>query len=72
MPELSLNDRILALLRHKDYRPMDKVEISKQLNLHSAQRRSLVDVLGELESDGMIARIRKDRYVLPKTADLVS
>ena len=72
MPELSLNDRILALLRREDYRPMDKVEISKRLNLHSSERRGLVDVLGQLETDGMIARIRKDRYVLPKTADLVT
>ncbi len=72
MPELSLNDRILALLRRADYRPMDKVELSKRLNLHSSERRGLVDVLGTLETDGMIARIRKDRYVLPKTADLVT
>jgi ribonuclease R len=72
MPELSLRDRILALMKRADYRPMDKVEMSKAIGLHSSERRTLSDVLRELEMSGAIALIRKDRYVLPKTADLVT
>src|SRR4030095_523343 len=55
-----------------DYRPLDKVELSKALHLHSSKRRELRDGLRELEVDGLIARIRKDRYVLPQAAQLVS
>ena len=72
MPDSSLRDRILALMRRADYRPMDKVELSKKLNIHSSERRSVRDVLQELETSGAIARIRKDRYILPVKADLVT
>ena len=72
MPELSLRDRILALMKRADYRPLDKVELSKAIGLHSSERRTLRDVLRELELSGTIALIRKDRYILPKTADLVT
>ena len=72
MPELSLRDRILSLMRRADYRPMDKIELSKKLSIHSSERRKVGDVLGELETSGAIARIRKDRYILPVKADLVT
>lgn len=70
--ELSLKDQIIRLISAKEYRPLDKVEISKALHLHSSKRRELRDVLKELEVDGAIARIRKDRYVLPQAAQLVT
>ncbi len=72
MRELSIKDRVLALMRRADYRPIDKVDISKKLNLHSAVRRTLGDVLDQMAADGLVALIRKDRYVLPKAADLVT
>ena len=72
MPEPSLRDRILTLLRRKNYQPLDKVELSKALGLHSSERRQIREALRALESEGTIARIRKDRYVLPATADLVT
>ncbi|MEO8354130.1 MAG: RNB domain-containing ribonuclease, partial [Chthoniobacteraceae bacterium] len=68
----SLPSRILSLMARRDYRPLDKVELSKALDIHSSERRKVGDVLKELETAGDIARIRKDRYVLPETADLVT
>src|SRR5678815_107819 len=72
MAESSLRDRLLALLRRKNYQPLDKVGLSKALGLHSSERRQVRETLRALESEGTIARIRKDRYVLPAAADLVT
>ena len=67
-----LKNRILQLLRLPKYQPLDKVELSKKLGLPSDQRAELREVLRGMEQRGEIACIRKDRYVLPETADLVT
>lgn len=69
---LPLKDAVLALLGRRDYQPLDKVEIARQLGLRANQRVQLQRELGELERAGEIARIRKNRYVLPSEADLVT
>jgi len=68
----SLQERVLQILRAPSYRPLDKVELSKALRWPADQRAELRDALRELEASGQIARIRKDRYILPQTADLVT
>jgi len=68
----SLKQRILQILRAPSYRPLDKVELSKILRWPADKRAELRAVLRELETAGEIACIRKDRYVLPKVADLVT
>jgi len=67
-----LRARILHLLRQPKYQPLDKVQLSKALQIHSSERRQVRDALKELEEEGQIARIRKDRYVLPAAADLAT
>ncbi len=67
-----LRERILQLLRAPNYRALDKVELSKALRWPSEKRTELREVLREMETAGEIACIRKDRYVLPQTADLVT
>src|SRR5262249_2474257 len=67
-----LKERIRQLLRTPNYRPLDKAELSKALHWPSDQRSDLRTILREMETAGEIARIRKDRYVLPQTADLVT
>ncbi len=64
--------RILALMRSPRYQPLDKVEISKKLKLGLDDRSLLRGILKELEQRGEIARVRKDRYVLPEEAQLVT
>src|SRR5205085_1126158 len=49
---------------------LDKVELGKALGRKSGIRMNLNAVLREMECDGEIARIRKNRYVLPAEADL--
>src|SRR6266700_3150311 len=67
-----IHQQILALLARKDYRPLDKNGLAKTLGRKSGVRMGLNQALRELERAGEIARIRKDRYVLPAEADLVA
>ena len=67
-----LKERVLQILRAPAYRPLDKVELSKVLRWPADKRAELREVLRELVTSGEIACIRKDRYVLPKVADLVT
>src|SRR3954468_10317981 len=70
MPQL--REQILDLLRAPNYRPLDNVELGKALGRKSGVRMNLNAILREMERDGEIARIRKNRYVLPAKADLVT
>jgi ribonuclease R len=67
-----IQEQILALLGSPDYRPMDKSELAKALGRKSGVRMGLNQALHDLERAGEIARIRKNRYVLPPAADLVT
>jgi len=60
----------LEILRLLASRPMDKVEIAGELKLDPGHRAKLLGLLRDMELAGDIARIRKDRYILPKEADL--
>src|SRR5438067_13185656 len=61
-----------GLLRAPDYRPRDRNEIARELGLKGRERVSVRKTLRELENGGEIVRIRKNRYVLPSEADLVT
>src|SRR6059036_1920204 len=67
-----IREQVLALLARKDYRPLDKTDIARKLGLTASERVALRKTLRELERGGQIARIRKNRYVLPAEADLVA
>ena len=69
---LDLPGRVLALMRSPRYQPLDKVGLSKKLGLSPDDRALLREVLRDLEERGEIARIRKDHYVLPEAAELVT
>src|SRR6188472_4803953 len=68
----NIREQILVLLRRKDYRPLNKIDIARKLGLLGAEGVALRKSLRELERAGEIARIRKNRYVLPAEADLVT
>src|SRR5260370_17813624 len=67
-----IQEQILALLGSANYRPLDKNELAKALGRKSGVRMGLNQALRDLERAGEIARIRKNRYVLPPAADLVT
>ena len=68
----NIREQILGLLARKDYRPLDKTDIARKLGLTGAGQAALRKSLRELERTGEIACIRKNRYVLPAEADLVT
>src|SRR6266487_3650562 len=68
----NIREQILGLMRRKDYRPLNKIDIARKLGLAASERVALRKSLRELERAGEIARIRKNRYVLPAEADLVT
>lgn len=61
--------KILRLLAK---RSLNEVEISKSLGLTPPQREELRRLLPQMEVGGEVARIRKDRYVIPEDADLLT
>jgi ribonuclease R len=67
-----LRAEILRLIRDPKYRPLDKIEIANALGYGAEQRNEIRRALRDLEQEGEIARIRKNRYVQPDTADLVT
>jgi ribonuclease R len=68
----TIREKVLALLRAPDYRPRDRNEIARELGLKGRESVSVRKTLRELENVGEIVRIRKNRYVLPSEADLVT
>ena len=68
----NIQQQILDLLARKDYRPLDKIEIARKLGLARTERVGFRKLLRQLERSGEIARIRKNRYVLPAEADLIT
>src|SRR5213595_3345656 len=67
-----IREKLLALVRAPDYRPRDRDEIARALGLQGRDRVEVRKTLRELEHAGEIVRIRKNRYVLPSEADLVT
>jgi ribonuclease R len=68
----TIREKVLALLREPDYRPRDRDEIAQALGAKGHDRVAVRKTLRELEHAGEIVRIRKNRYVLPSEADLVT
>src|SRR6184192_673292 len=68
----TIREKLLALLRMPDYRPSDRDEIARVLRLQGRDRVEVRTTLRELEHAGEIVRIRKNRYVLPSEADLIT
>jgi ribonuclease R len=66
-PSHKLRASILRLIAE---RPLDAGGIATTLDLPPAWKGKLLQTLKDMEMAGDIARIRKDRYIIPKEADL--
>ena len=66
-----LDQRVLSFLGSNQYQPLNKTDLAKKLGVPVDERASFRKLLVQLESTGKITRIRKDRYVLPREADLI-
>src|SRR5258706_411889 len=68
---VAMEEQILKLLRRKDYVPLNVPELLRHLHLAPNQQQELQQVLTTLEQSGRIARIKGNRYIEPRDADLV-
>ena len=66
-----MEDQILKLLGRKDYVPANVPELLRHLRLSPQRQQELQRVLRGLEQSGRIARIKGNRYIQPREADLV-
>ena len=66
-----MKDQILRLLERKDYVPLNVPELLRQLRQAANRQQEVQRVLGELEQAGRIARIKGNRYIQPREADLI-
>src|SRR5438034_10691973 len=67
-----MKDQILRLLERKDYIPLNVPELLRQLRLPANRQQELQRTLRELEQTGRVARIKGNRYIQPREADLIS
>lgn len=63
--------QILRLLGRSDYVPANVPELLRQLRLAPPRQQELQRALRGLEQSGQVARIKGNRYVQPREADLV-
>lgn len=67
-----LRTKILSLLGRRNYQPLDRSGIADELGLKHNESVELRKIVRDLERSGEIARVRKNCYVLPIEADLVT
>ena len=66
-----LEPKILSLLGEQDYLPLNVPELLRRLRLPASAQQALQGTLRALEQTGRIARIKGNRYILPREADLI-
>ena len=67
-----LAQRVLSFVGSSKYQPLNKTELAEKLGVPVDERGAFRKLLVQLESSGKITRVRKDRYVLPQAADLIT
>ena len=70
--EPDTKQKILALMRGPKYRPLSEKEMVQAVGRKGERRGAVAEALSALERSGEICRLRKNRYILPDAADLVT
>ena len=66
-----MKDQIIRLLERKDYVAANVPELLRLLRLPPSSQQELQGVLRKLEQSGEAARIKGNRYICPREADLI-
>ena len=66
-----MKDQVIRLLGQKDYVPLNVPELLRRLRLPPHRQQELQAVLKKLAQTGEAARIKGNRYVQPREADLI-
>lgn len=67
MTTLPLEQRILTLLAKPKYQPLTRPDLAKALRLHDTERNKLRKALLDLQKQGKVACVRKNRWALAGT-----
>lgn len=62
---------VQKLLSRKDYTPMVQEELIRRLSIAKGEQGAFRQLLEKMEKRGQIVRVKDQRYVLPRDADLV-
>lgn len=68
----SLQKRLLQLMQQGHYTPLPLKTLATKLELPPQEQQKLDSMLKELCSDGIVVKVKRNRFCLPKDADLVS
>lgn len=68
---MDLHQKLLDLFHSPKYQPLDKNQIARKLAISHEQKGHLRNLLRELEESGQIVLLKKGRYCVPSSADLV-
>jgi ribonuclease R len=66
-----MKDQIVRLLAQKDYVPANVPELLRLLRMSPSCQQEMQAILRQLEQSGAVARIKGNRYILPREADLI-
>ena len=66
-----LEPKLLRIVAQRDYVPLNVPELLRALHLPPQAQQELQRVLRELERTGRLARIKGNRYIQPREADLI-
>ncbi len=69
---MDIRQTLLDMLAGPEYRPLRRHELANALNLNDGERTAFRRVLADMLRTGDVVRIRKERFVLPQEADLVT
>ena len=64
--------RLMELMQREDYVPLSIEKLAEQLNLGKGQMHELQEIIDGCINDGTIVKLQKNRYCLPKDADLIT
>ncbi|MEM1158563.1 MAG: ribonuclease R [Verrucomicrobiota bacterium] len=67
-----LREKLLKYLHRPRYSPLNRKQLAKALKLAPKETSLLKESLAALEQEGRVARIRKDHWILPDEAQLVT
>ena len=67
----NIAEGLLASLAERDYVPMNVPELLRRLRMPPNRQQELQGTLRQLEQSGRVARIKGNRYILPREADLI-
>ncbi len=69
---MEVERKILDALSHDDYVPLNQQDLGKALDLSKRESKQFRRTLHKLLDDGLVAKVKGDRFVQPRDADLVS